>query len=81
MNFISNLQNVFFKVIVIIITLVCVSFGLYGVLNIKLDYDAIWFMDQKSYQTQYFRKFQEAFPEQGERVEVYIGMYLPCACT
>ena len=53
--------------------MVCVGFGIYGVLNIKLDYDAIWFMDQKSYQTQYFKRFEEAFPDQGERVEVYIG--------
>ena len=60
--------------------MVCVGFGIYGVLNIKLDYDAIWFMDQKSYQTQYFKRFEEAFPDQGERVEVYIGeftIYLP----
>ena len=53
----------------------CVGFGIYGVLNIKLDYDAIWFMDQKSYQTQYFKRFEEAFPDQGERVEVYIGEF------
>ena len=68
----------FFKVLVIIVTLVCVGFGIYGVLNIKLDYDAIWFMDQKSYQTQYFKRFEEAFPDQGERVEVYIGEFKIC---
>ena len=58
--------------------MVCVGFGIYGVLNIKLDYDAIWFMDQKSYQTQYFKRFEEAFPDQGERVEVYIGEFKIC---
>ena len=58
--------------------MVLVGFGVYGVLNIKLDYDAIWFMDQKSYQTHYFKRFQEAFPDQGERVEVYIGEYKIC---
>ena len=68
----------FFQVLVIIVTLVCVGFGIYGVLNIKLDYDAIWFMDQKSYQTQYFKRFEEAFPDQGERVEVYIGEFKIC---
>ena len=51
------------------------AFGVYGVCNIKLDYDSIWFMDQKSYQTKYYKSLQNAFPEQGERVEVYIGKF------
>ena len=49
------------------------GFGVYGVFNIKLDYDSIWFMDQKSYQTQYYKSLQDTFPEYGERVEVYVG--------
>lgn len=54
-------------------TLVCLGFGIYGTLNIRLDYDPIWFMDQKSYQTSYLKRMRQDFPEQGERVEVYIG--------
>ena len=41
--------------------------------NIKLDFDSLWFMDAKSYQTSYYKALHKNFPEHGERVEVYIG--------
>jgi hypothetical protein len=58
---------------VIVLTLTTFGFGVYGVLNIQLNYDSIWYMDQKSYQTKYYKTLQQVFPENGERVEVYVG--------
>ena len=67
------LSNVKVKIVVILVTLTCLGFGIYGVFNIELDYDPIWFMDQKSYQTKYFKRLHQTFPEHGERIEVYLG--------
>ena len=61
--------------IVVVVTLVTFGFGVYGVLNIKLDFDSLWFMDTKSYQSHYFKSLHKNFPEHGERVEVYTGKY------
>ena len=58
------------------VTFVMFGFGVYGVLNIRLDYDSIWFIGQNSYQTSYFEAIQKNFPEHGERVEVYVGKYI-----
>merc|ERR1712029_932319 len=54
-------------------TLATVGVGTYGVLHIELNYDSIWYMDQNSYQTDYYKTLMEVFPEHGERVEVYVG--------
>ena len=40
----------------------------------KSEYDPILYMDSASYQTRYYNKLEEYFPEAGERVEVYVGM-------
>lgn len=58
---------------VILLTIGLACLGAYGVFNIELNYDSIWYMDQKSYQTKYFKALQNVFPENGERVEVYVG--------
>ena len=58
---------------VIVLTLATVGVGTYGVLHIELNYDSIWYMDQNSYQTDYYKTLMEVFPEHGERVEVYVG--------
>ena len=62
------------------VTLVLFGFGVYGVFNIKLDFDSLWFMDAKSYQTSYYKSLHKNFPEHGERVEVYIGKYTSLIC-
>ena len=62
-----------FQIVVIAITFTALGFGINGVVNIRMDYDPVWFMDQKSYQTHYYKKLHDAFPEQGERVEIYLG--------
>ena len=67
------LANPIIKVLVIVATSVIFAFGIYGVTQIRLDYDSMWFMDQKSYQTSYYKIVKEVFPEHGERVELYIG--------
>jgi hypothetical protein len=68
-----NKLSFFFKFIFIILTLVTFGFGVYGVTQIKTDYDSIWYMDQNSYQTDFYDAMAHHFPENGERVEVYIG--------
>ena len=60
---------------VIVITIVTVGFGINGVLNMQMDYDETWFLDKNSYQTHYFEELQEQYPEQGERVEIYLGKF------
>jgi hypothetical protein len=62
-----------FQALVIVLTLATVGVGTYGVLHIELNYDSIWYMDQNSYQTDYYKTLMEVFPEHGERVEVYVG--------
>ena len=57
------------------VTLVTFGFGVFGVFNIKLDFDSLWFMDAKSYQTSYYKNLHTTFPEHGERVEVYVGKH------
>jgi len=62
-----------FQALVIIITLTSVGFGTYGAFNIELNYDSMWYMDSKGYQTKYYNSLISIFPEHGERVEVYVG--------
>ena len=65
--------DVIFQALVIVITCTTVGIGVYGVFNIELNYDSIWYMDQHSYQTRYYETLMEVFPEHGERVEIYVG--------
>ena len=67
------LSNPICKALAIVMTLTTVGFGIYGVLNIEVNYDSIWYMDKDSYQAKYYNSLMELFPGQGERVEVYIG--------
>ena len=62
-----------FKAMVIIYTLGCFGFGLYGVTQMKSEYDPVLYMDAWSYQRKYFDTLEKYFPEAGERVEIYIG--------
>ena len=58
----------------ILITLITFGFGVYGVTQIKTEYDSIWYMDQNSYQTEFYQVMSRYYPENGERVEIYVGM-------
>ena len=48
--------------------------GLYGVTQMKSEYDPVTYMDALSYQRRYFDALEKYFPDAGERVEIYIGM-------
>ena len=47
---------------------------MYGITQIKSEYDPVIYMDAWSYQRRYFDTLEEYFPEAGERVEIYIGI-------
>ena len=55
------------KAVAIVMTLTTVGFGVYGVLSIEVNYDSIWYMDQDSYQANYYNSLMRLYPEQGER--------------
>ena len=61
------LSKPIYKAVAIVITLTTVGFGVYGVFNIEVNYDSIWYMDQDSYQAKYYNSLLKLFPEQGER--------------
>ena len=47
--------------------------GVYGVTQLEIDYDAVWYMRESSYQQHFYLTAQDYFPEDGARVEVYVG--------
>ena len=47
--------------------------GMYGVSQMKIDYNSIWYMRQNSYQVHFYEGINEFYPDNGERVQVYIG--------
>ena len=61
------------QIFLIIVTLTAFGFGVYGVTKIETDYDSIWYMEQDSYQTHFYSTMTKLFPENGERVEIYVG--------
>ena len=75
------LTYTFFQIVFLVLTLATFGFGVYGVTQIETDYDSIWYMDQGSYQTDFFDKMNKYFPENGERVEVYIGNIIQYCIT
>ncbi len=75
------LTYTFFQIVFLVLTLATFGFGVYGVTQIETDYDSIWYMDQGSYQTDFFDKMNKYFPENGERVEVYIGNMIQFCIT
>ncbi|TRY79298.1 hypothetical protein TCAL_08847, partial [Tigriopus californicus] len=61
------------QILVIIIVLTAFGAGVYGITQMKLDYNSIWYMRKNSYQVGFYDATARLFPDNGERVQVYIG--------
>lgn len=61
------------QISVIVIVLVAFGSGIYGITQMKLDYNSIWYMRKSSYQVGFYDATARLFPDNGERVQVYIG--------
>jgi len=61
------------KITIVFYTLGVFGVGLYGVTQMKSEYDPVTYMDALSYQRRYFDALEKYFPDAGERVEIYIG--------
>ncbi len=61
------------KLTVVACTLAMFAVGVYGTVNLVPDYNAVWYMRERSYQKRFFESSWEYFPENGERVQVYVG--------
>ena len=64
----------YLQITIVLYTLGLFGVGLYGVTQMKSEYDPVTYMDALSYQRRYFDALEIYFPDAGERVEVYIGM-------
>ena len=64
----------YLQITIVLYTLGLFGVGLYGVTQMKSEYDPVTYMDALSYQRRYFDALEKYFPDAGERVEIYIGM-------
>ncbi|KAK3931008.1 Patched domain-containing protein 3 [Frankliniella fusca] len=60
------------KILVIIITLVLVSFNTWCILQIDQMFDMTWYLDKTSYPIQFYDKLNEYFPKYGKRAGIYL---------
>ena len=66
------------KIVVIVITLVLFSVGIWGNILLKQEFDPTWFIPQETYLAKWFRLNKEYFPSQGEVGTIYFnGVKLP----
>ena len=66
------------KIIVILITLVLLSVGIWGNILLKQEFDPTWFIPQETYLAKWFRLNKQYFPSQGEVGTIYFnGVKLP----
>ena len=55
-------------------TLALFGAGIYGVTQLELNYNPIWYLRESSYQRQFYEAMVTYFPNDGEKVSVYIGI-------
>ena len=66
------------KIIVIIITMVILSVGIWGNVLLKQEFDPTWFIPQETYLAKWFRLNKQYFPSEGEIGTIYFnGVNLP----
>ena len=61
---------------IILISIGLAAGGVYGVANIEVDYDSIWYMRHDSYPYKFYKTLGEQFTGQGEKVEIFFGKNL-----
>ena len=48
------------------------AFGAYGVSQMKTEYDITWYMRSESYNVRFISELRRQFPDNGERVQLYL---------
>ena len=61
------------KIVVIVLTLALFGVGVFGTSQMEVDYSPVWYMRQSSYQQHFYISMNEYFPENGEKVSVFVG--------
>ena len=61
------------KIVVLLLTAVLLSVSVWGLSNLRQDFNPIWFLPQSSYLFQFFMKHEQYFPTAGEEGIIYFG--------
>ena len=61
------------KVIILIITATIGGFGVWGLTNLRQEFNPVWFIPQESYLANWFHANEKYFPKEGEKVEINIA--------
>ena len=48
------------------------AFGAYGVSQMQIEYDVLWYMGPDSYNLAFLTELRDQFPKNGERVQMYL---------
>lgn len=65
------LTNTSVKIVVIIFTCILVSINIWGILQLRQDFDPLWYLDQTSYPVKFNEKLKQYFPQYGKRAVIY----------
>ncbi len=49
------------------------AMGVYGVTQIKSDFDPVWYMRNGTYQQRFYSAVGDYFPGSGEKVDIFVG--------
>ena len=61
------------KIIILILTSVFLSFGIWGNVLLRQEFDPTWFLPPETYLSQWFRLNKQYFPNQGEKGTIYFN--------
>ncbi|ROT81095.1 hypothetical protein C7M84_000149 [Penaeus vannamei] len=61
------------KALVLVVTAVVFGTSIWGVTNLRQEFNPVWFIPQSSYLFQFLSRAQTFYPEAGERGTVYLG--------
>lgn len=61
------------KAVVLAVTAICLGFGIYGVVELKQEFNPAWFLPGGSYLLGWLDQVEKYFPASGEKVTINIG--------
>ncbi|KAK3894018.1 hypothetical protein Pcinc_002205 [Petrolisthes cinctipes] len=61
------------RVIVLVVTALLFGVSVWGMTELRQEFDPVWFLPQDSYLFRYFEKQREYYPSSGEKGLVYLG--------
>ncbi|XP_013382604.1 protein patched homolog 1 [Lingula anatina] len=61
------------KIIVLVATLGLLGVNVYGLINLKQDFDFNWFIPSDSYASKYTKNMEKFFPSDGASASIYFG--------